>query len=101
MALFWQLDVPGIVLLICVFGFILVPFTVAGGVNEQWGKAKIIAPLVVGIVMVPVWILWELRAPHPMLPFHLMKDRAVWGALGIAICLNFGKCDCGCRTNER
>ncbi|KAF2733942.1 siderochrome-iron transporter-like protein Sit1 [Polyplosphaeria fusca] len=88
-ALFWQLDVPGIILLICVFGFILVPFTIAGGVSAQWRTGKIIAPLVIGILLVPVWIFWELRAPHPMLPFHLMKDRAVWGALGIAISLNF------------
>ncbi|KAH7132570.1 siderochrome-iron transporter-like protein Sit1 [Dendryphion nanum] len=88
-ALFWQLDVIGIILLICVFGFILVPFSIAGGSSSQWGTAKVIAPLVIGIILVPVWIIWEKRAPHPMLPFHLLKDRAVWGALGIAITLNF------------
>ena len=70
-ALFWQLDVIGIVLLICVFGFILVPFTVAKGNKDMWGTVKIIAPLVVGVVCVPFWILWEKRAPHPMLPFHV------------------------------
>lgn len=37
----------------------------------------------------PAFVLWERRAPHPMLPFHLLKDRAVWGALGIACTLNF------------
>ncbi|KAF2659841.1 MFS general substrate transporter [Lophiostoma macrostomum CBS 122681] len=88
-ALFWQLDVPGILLLICVFGFILVPLTIAKGDKEVWGTAKIIAPLVVGVVCVPFWIIWEKRAPHPMLPFHLLKDRSVWGSLGIAITLNF------------
>ncbi|KAF2014847.1 siderochrome-iron transporter-like protein Sit1 [Aaosphaeria arxii CBS 175.79] len=88
-ALFWQLDVPGIILLICVFGFILVPFTIAGGAASQWGSAKVIAPLVIGILLIPVWVIWEKRSPHPMLPFHLMKDRAVWGAIGIAVMLNF------------
>lgn len=88
-ALFWQLDVIGIILLIAVFGLILVPFTLAGGESAQWGKGKIIAPLVIGVVCVPIWIMWEKRAPHPMVPFHLFKDRAVWGALGIAVCLNF------------
>lgn len=88
-ALFWQLDVPGIVLLICVFGFILVPFSIAGGLSSKWGTAKVIAPLVIGILLMPVFIIWEKKAPHPMLPFHLMKDRAVWGALGIAVTLNF------------
>ncbi|KAF2867730.1 siderochrome-iron transporter-like protein Sit1 [Massariosphaeria phaeospora] len=88
-ALFWQLDVIGIILLICVFGLILVPLTLAGGVSSTWRTAKIIAPLVIGILCIPVWIWWEKRAPHPMLPFHLMKDRSVWAALGIAVTLNF------------
>ncbi|KAJ4982667.1 major facilitator superfamily transporter [Stagonosporopsis vannaccii] len=88
-ALFWQLDVPGIILLIAVFGCILTPFTIAGGVSSQWGTAKVIAPLVIGILCIPVFIIWERRAPHPMLPFHLLADRAVWGALGIACTLNF------------
>ncbi|KAF2686870.1 siderochrome-iron transporter-like protein Sit1 [Lentithecium fluviatile CBS 122367] len=88
-ALFWQLDVPGIILLIMVFGFILVPLTLAQGEAVQWRQAKIIAPLVTGILSVPAWVWWEKKAPHPMIPFHLLKDRAVWGALGIAITLNF------------
>ncbi|KAJ8104885.1 hypothetical protein OPT61_g10514 [Boeremia exigua] len=87
--LFWQLDIPGIVLLIAVFGLILTPFTIAGGMSSQWGTAKVITPLVIGILSVPAFIIWERRAPHPMLPFHLLADRAVWGALGIACTLNF------------
>jgi SIT family siderophore-iron:H+ symporter-like MFS transporter len=70
-ALFWQLDVIGIVLLILVFGFILVPFTVADGNSNVWKTGKIIAPLVIGIVLVPVWLFWESKAVHPMLPFHV------------------------------
>ncbi|KAF1850950.1 major facilitator superfamily protein [Cucurbitaria berberidis CBS 394.84] len=88
-SIFWQMDVPGIVLVIIVFGFILTPLTIAGGVVTHWGKAKIIAPLVIGICFIPVWVLWEMKAPHPMVPFHLLKDRGVWGALGIATFLNF------------
>ncbi|KAH7389870.1 siderochrome-iron transporter-like protein Sit1 [Pyrenochaeta sp. MPI-SDFR-AT-0127] len=88
-ALFWQLDVPGIILMIAVLGCILTPFTLAGGEESQWHKAKVIAPLVIGILCVPVFIFWERKAPHPMIPFHLLKDRAVWGALGIACTLNF------------
>jgi len=35
------------------------------------------------------WIVWELQSSHPMVPFHLLRDRVVWGALGIACMLNF------------
>ncbi|KAF2628569.1 siderochrome-iron transporter Sit1 [Macroventuria anomochaeta] len=88
-ALFWQLDVIGIILAICVFGFILVPLTINGGPNPTWDEAKFIAPLVIGVLCIPVWIRWESIAPHPMVPFYLLKDRAVWGALAIAFFLMF------------
>ena len=88
--LFWQLDIPGIILLIAVFGLIFTPLTLAGGFATEWVTAHIVAPLVVGFCTIPVWIYWEARiAKHPLVPFHLLKDRAVWGALGIATFLNF------------
>lgn len=87
--LFWQLDVIGIILLIAVFGLILAPFTLAEGEANQWQNAHIIAPVVIGIICVPIWIVWERRTPYPIVPFHLLKDRAVWAALGMATMLNF------------
>lgn len=87
--LFWALDVIGIILLIAVFALVLTPFTIAGGYGDNWKKAHVIAPLVVGLLCVPAFIYWELKAPKPLVPFDLLKDRAVWGALGIAGTLNF------------
>lgn len=87
--LFWLLDIIGIILVIAVFALILVPLTLAGGVATTWQEGHIIAPLVVGIVTIPVFIIWELRAPHPLVPFHLMSDRSVWAPMGIAAFLNF------------
>lgn len=87
--LFWQLDVIGIILLIAVFALILVPLTIAGGVSPSWGTARVIAPLVIGFLCIPIFIVWEQKARHPLVPFYLLKDRAVWGALGIASFLNF------------
>ncbi|KAF1927595.1 MFS general substrate transporter [Didymella exigua CBS 183.55] len=88
-ALFWQLDVVGLVLTVCVFGFLLVPLTINEGNGQTWGQAKFIAPLVTGVLCIPVWIRWERIAPHPMVPFYLLKDRAVWGALAIGFFLMF------------
>lgn len=88
--LFWQLDVVGILFIICVFGFILVPFTIAGGVSSQWRKASTIAPLVIGFVLVPFFILWEYKfAKFPIVPWPLLKDRGVWAALLIACFVTF------------
>ncbi|KAH6894714.1 major facilitator superfamily domain-containing protein [Thelonectria olida] len=87
--LFWLLDVVGVILIIAVFALILVPLTIAGGFETKWSEAHVIAPLVIGFVCIPVFILWELRAPHPLVPFRLMKDRALWAPMGMAILLNF------------
>lgn len=78
--------------MIAMFALILVPFTLAGGVSTTWGSAHIIAPLVIGICLIPCFVLWERWESinhHPLVPFHLLKDRAVWAALGIAWMLNF------------
>jgi MFS transporter, SIT family, siderophore-iron:H+ symporter len=87
--LFWTLDVVGIILIIAVFALVLTPLTIAGGAVNSWGTAHVIAPLVIGFLCIPAFVFWELKAPRPLVPFHLLKDRGVWGALGIACCLNF------------
>lgn len=87
--LFHLLDVIGIILLIALFALILIPLTLAGGENGRWDRAYIIAPLVIGVVCIPVFVFWELKAPHPLVPFKLMKDRSVWAPICIAICYNF------------
>ncbi|KAF2500569.1 MFS general substrate transporter [Lophium mytilinum] len=87
-SLFWQLDVVGIILLIAVLALILVPLTIAGGYSTKWQTAHVIAPLVIGILCIPAFVCWERWSPHPLVPFRLLKDRAVWGALGIAVMLN-------------
>lgn len=69
--LFWHLDVIGLILMIAMMALILVPFTIAGGVTAQWKTAKVIAPLVIGVFLVPVWAYWEKTCKHPMLPFKV------------------------------
>ncbi|KAJ6016329.1 hypothetical protein N7540_010920 [Penicillium herquei] len=88
--IFHQLDVIGILLMIAVFGFILAPLTIAGGTQSQWHSPIIIAPLTVGFLCIPIFILWETRgARSPLAPFHLLKDRGIWSALAIRCLLNF------------
>ncbi|KAJ4376058.1 ferrioxamine B transporter [Neocucurbitaria cava] len=89
--LFWQLDIIGISLVTSVLALILTPLTAAGGDQPKthWTEARILAPIVIGILLIPVFIWWSTKAPYPVLPFQLFKQRAVWGSLGIALTLNF------------
>jgi SIT family siderophore-iron:H+ symporter-like MFS transporter len=88
-ALFWQLDVISIILIMAALGCLLVPFTIVGDTADSWSQPQIVAPLVVGFVLFPVFFFWQTKSPYPMIPYHLVKDRAVWGPLGMAVMINF------------
>ncbi|BGO89236.1 hypothetical protein NBRC10512_005931 [Rhodotorula toruloides] len=87
---FWELDLVGSILIIAVLALILLPFTLAGGVDKEWAAEHNIAMLVIGVVVcIPLLIVWETKyAKVPALPFHLLKTRTVLGCLGIATFLD-------------
>lgn len=84
-----QLDVVGLFLLIAAFSFVLAPLTIAGGKAAHWKDINVIAPLAIGILSIPLFILWEKGASIPLIPFHLLADRGVWSALAVRSMLNF------------
>ncbi|KAF4344075.1 SIT1-transporter of the bacterial siderophore ferrioxamine B [Fusarium beomiforme] len=81
---FWELDVIGILFLTAALAMTLIPLTLAGGQSTKWKDAGILTPLILGLILFPVFVIWEKSAPHPMLPIHLLKHRTVWGCLGIS-----------------
>lgn len=87
--LFWSLDIIGIILVIAIFGLILAPFTLAGGIQTEWKKAKIIVPIVIGFTCIPFFVWWEAISKNPIVPYHLLKDRGIWTGLIIAVLINF------------
>ncbi|KAH3686597.1 hypothetical protein WICPIJ_002441 [Wickerhamomyces pijperi] len=88
--LFWRLDVFGLIIMTVSLGCILVPLTLAGGLKSKWQDGKIIGPLVLGIVLIPVWCLYEAKfAKFPIAPYALVKDRGVWSALALSFLLDF------------
>lgn len=88
---FWKLDIVGLVLLVAIFGMILVPFTLAGGVNDKWKSASIIVPEVLGWVLaLPLYILWEFKySKYPLTPWNTIKDRGIWAPLVISLFQEF------------
>lgn len=87
--LFFKIDAIGLFLIIAIFALILVPLTLAGGVSTEWKRAKTIAPLVIGGLLIPVFAVWERYSPDPVIPFFLLKNRGVWAAFCIAVFINF------------
>ena len=89
-ALFWKVDLVGCLFVVLICGLILVPLTLAGGVLTKWSRASTIAPLVIGFVTIPFFIVWERKlARFPLIPFPLLADRGIWAAFVIAILYTF------------
>ncbi|SCW03852.1 LAFE_0H00452g1_1 [Lachancea fermentati] len=88
--LFWKLDIVGVLLFCVSMGCILVPLTIAGGYSSQWRSAKVIAPLVLGFVLFPIFLHWENKiAKLPFAPFKMLRDRGIWAPLWIMFLICF------------
>jgi MFS transporter, SIT family, siderophore-iron:H+ symporter len=85
-----QVDAVGLITVVLAFSLVLAPLTIAGGTVSRWREPSMVGPLAVGLVLSAVFVIWEQRgARHPLVPFHLLADRGVWGALAVRSLLNF------------
>lgn len=85
-----EFDFVGTFLLTGILSMILIPLTLAGGHSDKWKTAGIIAPLVIGLILIPIFILWERKAAYPLIPYHLVTERGVWAPIGAELFVNIG-----------
>ncbi|ODN79379.1 hypothetical protein L202_03381 [Cryptococcus amylolentus CBS 6039] len=83
---FWQLDFIGLILFVIGFGLFFVTITLANSKTAKWSDAHSIAQLIVGAVFIAAFVCYErFYAPHPLLPFVLLKRKTVIGCVLIAL----------------
>ena len=71
-----KLDVVGMITLVLA----IVPLMIGlswGGSQYAWGSVQVVGPLALLAVMTATFILVELRAPEPIMPFSLYRNRVV------------------------
>jgi EmrB/QacA subfamily drug resistance transporter len=68
-----RLDLPGVGLASA--GLFGVVWGLVRGNAEGWASAEILTTLSLGAVAVAAFVLWELRAPAPMLPMRFFRNR--------------------------
>src|SRR2546429_4294256 len=68
-----RLDLPGLGL--ASSGLFGIGWGLVRGNSQGWASTEIVTSLAAGAVVLVFFVLWELRAPEPMLPMRFFRDR--------------------------
>ncbi|KAF2853038.1 siderophore iron transporter-like protein mirB [Plenodomus tracheiphilus IPT5] len=81
-----QFDFTGILLIMLAFCLFLLPFTLQTYAPNGWNTGYIIAMIILGILLFPVFVFYEAKiAPVQFLPWKYLKDATIVGS-----CLLYG-----------
>jgi MFS family permease len=73
-----QLDLVGLVLLGFAVSLTLLPLTISQTVNGQWKNGSIVAMLAMGVVLLAMFAVWDLRyATMPVIAPRFIRNRSV------------------------
>ncbi len=82
------LDLPGLALVSSgLFGLV---WGLVNGNGDGWTSPQIVTALTLGAILTAGFVVWELRAPAPMLPMRFFRDRAFAAANGASLFMYFG-----------
>jgi EmrB/QacA subfamily drug resistance transporter len=80
-----QLDPIGLVL--AAAGTLAVTWGIVRATTVGWGSAEVVVSLLCGALLIGVFLVWERRAPSPMLPLRLFRDRGFASAIAVSFCM--------------
>ena len=83
-----RLDLPGLAL--ASTGLFGIVWGLVRGNAVGWSSPEIVGSLVVGALLTAAFVLWELRAPAPMLPMRFFRSRAFSAANVASLFMFFG-----------
>lgn len=76
-----EFDILGILILMFALSLLLLPFSLSGRAPNGWKTGYIIAMLVLGTLLFPVFYVWEAKlAPKQFLPFRYLKQGTIIGS---------------------
>ncbi|KAL5364354.1 major facilitator superfamily domain-containing protein [Aspergillus floccosus] len=80
--LWFELDLPGGILLVLGLSLLLIPLSLTGSNNSAaWHKGNFIAMLVLGVVFLIAFLVWDAWfAKKPFVPYRMIKNRTVAAA---------------------
>jgi EmrB/QacA subfamily drug resistance transporter len=82
------LDLPGLAL--ASIGLLGIVWGLVNGNGDGWTSVPIVASLVLGVVFLVAFVVWELRTAQPMLPMRFFRSRSFSAANGASLAMSFG-----------
>lgn len=83
-----RIDLPGI--LLAGLGVLGVVFGIVRGNDAGWDSAEVLGSLIAGAALLVAFVWWELRAPAPLLPLRLFRNRGFTAANLVGFWFSFG-----------
>ncbi|MFE0138034.1 MFS transporter [Streptomyces sp. NPDC059037] len=71
-------------------GMASVVYAIISGPEHGWTSTQVLVSAAVGVVVLGVFVWWELRIPYPMLDMHFFRNQRFIGAVAGAILVAFG-----------
>jgi EmrB/QacA subfamily drug resistance transporter len=81
-------DIAGVVL--AGLGVLALVYGIVRGNDAGWSSLEVLGSLIAGGALLVAFVLWELRAPAPLLPLRLFRDRSFTIANVVGLVFGFG-----------
>ncbi|WP_405599673.1 MFS transporter [Streptomyces sp. NBC_01410] len=76
--------------LLSTIGMTAVVYAIISGPEHGWTSTQVLASAAGGVLVLAVFVRWELRIPYPMLDMHFFRNQRFIGAVAGAILVAFG-----------
>jgi EmrB/QacA subfamily drug resistance transporter len=83
-----RLDVRG--LLLAAGGLFGLVFGIIKAQDLGWTSTTVVGSATAGLLLLAVFVAWELRAPEPMLPMRFFRSRGFSATSGVTVAMFFG-----------
>ncbi|MBT2507393.1 MFS transporter [Streptomyces sp. ISL-98] len=76
--------------LLSTIGMTAVVYAIISGPEHGWTSTQVLLSAAAGVLVLGVFVFWELRIPYPMLDMHFFRNQRFIGAVAGAILVAFG-----------
>lgn len=83
-----KLDLLGVIL--AVIGVFALTYGISRGNDKGWTSTEILASIISGSVFLLVFLIWETRTSHPVLPLSMFKNSSFSIANAVSFLFTFG-----------